>query len=135
MLVTASAISLNVPDERASADFLVRHFGFEEEMAADGFVSLRRPDVGYNVVFLRTGLATFKPERRRGVDAGGVRLVFVVDDSEAESERLIGEGLAFETPLETEPWGERYLQVSDPNGLVVQLVQWVAPPPKGVTAG
>ena len=134
MLVTASAISLNVPDERASADFLVRHFGFEEEMAADGFVSLRRPDVGYNVVFLRTGLATFKPERLRGVDAGGLLLVFVVDDIEAESERLIGEGLAFETPLETEPWGERYLQVSDPNGLVVQLVQWVASPPEGVTA-
>ena len=131
MHVTASAISLNVPDERASAEFLARHFGFVEEMAADGFVSLRRPDVGYNVVFLRTGLGTFKPERLRKVDAGGLLLVFVVDGIEEEAERLAGEGLEFEAPLETEPWGERYLQVADPNGVVIQLVEWVSPPASG----
>ena len=28
MKVTSSAVSLNVTDERASAEFLVRHFGF-----------------------------------------------------------------------------------------------------------
>ena len=26
---------------------------------------------------------------------------------------------------ETEPWGERYCQFADPNGLVWQLVEWV----------
>jgi hypothetical protein len=51
MNVTSSAVSLNVSDERASADFLIRHFGFAEEMAADGFVSLTRPDVGMNVIY------------------------------------------------------------------------------------
>ena len=37
------------------------------------------------------------------------------------------------TPIETEEWGERYFQVTDPNGVVIQLVQWVdAPaPPSG----
>ena len=30
--------------------------------------------------------------------------------------------------IETEPWGERYFQVADPNGVVIQLVQWVTPP-------
>ena len=40
MKVTSSAVSLSVSDERASADFLMRHFGFDEEMASDGFVSL-----------------------------------------------------------------------------------------------
>ena len=29
------------------------------------------------------------------------------------------------TPIETEPWGERYFQVLDPNGVIIQLVQWV----------
>lgn len=29
------------------------------------------------------------------------------------------------TPIETEAWGERYFQVEDPNGVVIQLVQWV----------
>ena len=30
-----------------------------------------------------------------------------------------------DAPLETEPWDERYFQVSDPNGVVYQFVQWM----------
>ena len=29
---------------------------------------------------------------------------------------------------ETEAWGERYFQATDPNGVVIQLVQWVEQP-------
>jgi len=61
MHVTATAISLNVPDPRASADFLSRHVGYTTEMEADGFVSMAHPNGGPNVIYLRTGLASFKP--------------------------------------------------------------------------
>ncbi|MGF6940862.1 putative glyoxalase superfamily protein PhnB [Streptomyces auratus] len=27
-------------------------------------------------------------------------------------------------PLREEPWGERLFQVTDPNGIVLQLVEW-----------
>ena len=135
MNVTSSAVSLNVTDERASAAFLVRHFGFTEEMASDGFVSLTRPDVGMNVIYLRTGLRTFKPEHLRGRHADGVLLVFVVHDVDAEYARLEAEGVDFTTPIETEPWGERYFQVADPNGIVIQLVTWVGRPPQGLGHG
>jgi predicted enzyme related to lactoylglutathione lyase len=123
--ITASAISLNVDDVTASATFATRHFGFAEEMAADGFVSLSRPDAGFNLIFLRTGLATFKPERLRGRRADGLLVVFVVSDVDAEYARLQREGVPITTPIETEPWGERYFQVTDPNGVTFQLVQWV----------
>ena len=76
MKITASAISLNVDDVAGSAAFAKDHFGFREEMAAEGFVSLSREDAGFN--------------------------------------------------LETEPWGERFFQVTDPSGIVIQLVQWMA---------
>ena len=56
MNVTASAISLNVADPEASSAFLQEHFGFGVEMDADGFVSVSRADVGFNLIFLRTGL-------------------------------------------------------------------------------
>lgn len=125
MRITSSAVSLNVADERASAQFLRDHFGFAEEMSADGFMSLTRPDAGFNVIFLRTGLATFKPADRAGHAGEGLLLVFVVDDIDAEYARLTDAGLEFTTPIETEPWGERYFQVSDPNGIVIQLVQWM----------
>ena len=126
MQITASAISLNVDDPAASAAFVTRHLGFEEEMSADGFVSLSRPDAGFNLIYLRTGLETFKPAALAGRRADGLLVVLVVDDVDAEYERLIGEGVEITTPIETEPWGERYFQVTDPSGVVLQLVGWVA---------
>ena len=128
MKITASAISLNVDDVDASAAFLKDHFGFREDMASDGFVSLSREDAGFNVIFLRTGLVTFKPERLRERRADGLLVVFVVDDVDGEYARLREEGVAITTPIETEPWGERFFQVTDPNGVTIQLVQWVVPP-------
>ena len=126
MQIQQSAVSLNVRDVEASSTFLKQHFGFSEEMAADGFVSLRRPDAGFNVIFLRTGLSTFKPPHMRGHAADGLLVVFVVTDVDSEYARLQGEGVAILTPIETEAWGERYFQVADPNGVVIQLVQWIA---------
>ncbi|MEU7630483.1 VOC family protein [Nocardia sp. NPDC049220] len=125
MNITASAISLNVPDPRASAKFLMDHLGFEEKMSADGFVSLDRSDAGLNVIYLRTGLTTFKPKSAAGSAGEGILVVFVVDDIDAEYTRLSDEGVQIVTPIETEEWGERYFQMSDPNGIVIQLVQWV----------
>ena len=115
MNITASAISLNVADPEASAAFVKDHFGFAEEMAADGFVSLSRPDAGFNLIYLRTGLETFKPAALAGHDADGLLVVFVVDDIDAEYERLRAEGVEITTPIETEEWGERYFQVTDPE--------------------
>jgi catechol 2,3-dioxygenase-like lactoylglutathione lyase family enzyme len=129
--ITRTALSLNVPDPAASAAFAARHLGFREEMAADGFVSLSRTDAGFNLIFLRVGLATFRPERLRERSADGLLVVFVVDDVDSEHDRLIGEGVPITTPLETEPWGERYFQVTDPNGVVYQFVTWVAQPETG----
>lgn len=125
MQITASAISLNVKDPVASAEFLKTNFGFEEEMAADGFVSLSRPDAGFNVIYLRAGLPTFKPAALAGHEADGLLVVFVVSDIDAEYERLAKAGMEFTTPIETEEWGERFFQVTDPNGVVIQLVQWM----------
>jgi len=126
MRITASAISLNVDDVTASAEFAKRHFGFTEDMAADGFVSLSRPDAGFNLIYLRTGLETFKPDSMRGHRADGLLVAFVVDDIDGEYERVRAEGVPITTPIQTEPWGERFFQVTDPNGVVIQLVQWLS---------
>jgi uncharacterized glyoxalase superfamily protein PhnB len=126
--ITASAISLNVDDVEASARFVKDHLGFAEAMADDGFVSLSRADIGFNLIYLRTGLASFKPERLRGHRADGLLVVFVVEEIDREYARLQAEGAPIVAPIETEPWGERYFQVADPNGVIYQLVQWVAAP-------
>lgn len=125
MNITASAISLNVPEPQASAKFLIDHLGFVEKMSADGFISLDRPDAGLNVIYLRTGLKSFKPESAAGSAGEGLLVVFVVEDIDDQYARLQGEGVPIVTPIETEEWGERYFQMRDPNGIIVQLVQWV----------
>jgi uncharacterized glyoxalase superfamily protein PhnB len=125
MQITASAVSLNVDDVPASSTFLIDHFGFHQEMAADGFASLTRDDAGVSVVFLRRGLPTLPADQRED-HAGGLILAFVVEDLEGELARLQREGVAITMPLNSEEWGERAFQVRDPNGVIVQLVDWNA---------
>ncbi|UAK39214.1 VOC family protein [Gordonia bronchialis] len=125
MQINQTAVSLNVDDVAASADFARTHFGFTEQMAAEGFVSLAHPSAGVNVIFLATGLPTFKPAQIAGSAGQGLLLVFVVDDVDAEYGRLRDGGAQVVTPPETEPWGERFCQFADPNGLIWQIVQWV----------
>lgn len=124
-MFTGFAISLNVPDPEASAGFLVDHFGYGIDMKEDGFVSLSHPDGGSNLIFLRVGLPTFKPAEVADRARDGLLLAMVTDELDAFHARLVARDVDVITPPETEPWGERYSQYRDPNGLVVQLVQWV----------
>jgi uncharacterized glyoxalase superfamily protein PhnB len=123
--ITGSAVCLNVADVPASAAFLASHFGFRQEMAADGFASLARDDTGMHVAFLRRGLALL-PDNQRDTHAAGLILAFVVDDLEGELARLRAEGVEITMPLREEPWGERAFQVTDPNGVIVELLDWNA---------
>ena len=40
----------------------------------------------------------------------------------------MAEGAPVAVPIETEPWGERFFSVFDPNGVTIQLVQWLETP-------
>ncbi|MFJ8433606.1 VOC family protein [Kitasatospora sp. NPDC094019] len=123
MQITSSAVSLTVEDVEASASFLREHFGFAEQMAADGFASLGHGSAGVNVVFLRRGTEVL-PEGFRDQVAAGLILAFVVGDVAAEEARLRAAGVEITMALREEPWGEKLFQVTDPNGVVVQLVEW-----------
>ncbi|QMU98807.1 glyoxalase [Microbacterium esteraromaticum] len=125
MNITRTAISLNVADIAASASFAITQFGYQEEMAADGFISLTHPSIGGNLIFLETGLSTFRPAEIAGPAGQGLLLVFVVDDLDEQFARIAASGARVVTEPETEPWGERYCQFADPNGIIWQLVQWV----------
>lgn len=123
MQVTASTVSLNVDDVAASSRFLISHFGYRERLTADGFASLHRDDAAMDVVLLRRGIEVLPPGFR-DQHAAGVILAFTVSDLETEEERLRAEGVEITMPLREEPWGERLFEVTDPNGVIVQLVEW-----------
>ncbi len=126
MNVSTYTISLNVADVAASADFVCRHLGFDMLMQVDDAVSVQRPNSDFSIAYLTTGLPSFKPAAQAR-DAAGLLVAFTVDDIDAHYQRMIDAGVAITTPIETEPWQERYFQITDPNGIVYQLVQWMTP--------
>ncbi|HEY4452825.1 MAG TPA: VOC family protein [Pseudonocardiaceae bacterium] len=123
MQVTQSSVALTVADVDASVEFFTRHFGYRRQIGVDGFAFLDRDDA-LGIALMRTGYEVL-PEGVRDRHAAGVIVVFVVDDLEGELARLEREGVTITLPLRTEDWGERLFQVEDPNGVTVELVDWV----------
>jgi catechol 2,3-dioxygenase-like lactoylglutathione lyase family enzyme len=122
--ISNSAVSLTVDDVPASSKFLVTHFGFHQRMAADGFASLGRDDGAVDVIFLRRGIEVL-PDWLRDRHTDGTIVAFVVDDLVGAERRLRDEGVEITLPIREEPWGERLFMVTDPNGVVYELVEWV----------
>ncbi|WP_408994713.1 VOC family protein [Streptomyces sp. 1268] len=126
MQITASTASLTVDDVAASQWFFTTHLGYTEQAAAEGFASLTRDDAAMDIVLLARGTEVL-PADQRDQRASGLILAFTTTGLEAEEKRLRSEGVEITMPLREEPWGERLFQVTDPNGVIVQFVEWVTP--------
>ncbi|MFH8760316.1 VOC family protein [Streptomyces atroolivaceus] len=127
MQITASTVSLTVDDVAASQTFFTTHLGYTEQAAADGFASLARPDAAADIVLLARGIEILPPEQRDQRACGLILAFTLTSGIEDEEKRLRAEGVDITMPLREEPWGERLFQVTDPNGVIVQFVEWVTP--------
>jgi len=134
MNITASAVLLTVGDPAASSRFFTSHLGFREVLAAEGIIHLSRDDAASDlVVLVGDPELVHDPElpsrQQQSAAAAQAEVVvsFTVTDLAAEHERLRREGARIVLPLRQEPWGERVLRLADPNGVVIQLVEWVPP--------
>ena len=126
MKITASALSLNVADVRAPGGVRLAALRLRRGDARRGRVRLALP-AGRRLQPDLPAHRAAQLQARAPAGAGrhGLLVAFVVEDVDGEYARLRAAGVAITTPIETEPWGERYFQVTDPNGVVYQLVQWV----------
>ncbi|MFG1752144.1 VOC family protein [Streptosporangium sandarakinum] len=125
MQFIASTVSLTVDDVAASQAFFTTHLGYTVQRSADGFASLSRDDAT-EIVLLARGIEVLPPEQR-DQRASGLILAFTLAGGLAEQEkRLRDAGVQITMPLRQEPWGEALFQVTDPNGVIVQFVEWVA---------
>lgn len=123
MRINASTISLTVADVASSATFFRTHLGYRQTLAAEGFASLARDDAAVDIVLLQQGSEVL-PEETRDLLASGLILAYTVTDLEAELRRLEGQGVPITLPLQEEEWGERLFHITDPNGVVVEFVEW-----------
>ncbi|MBA8957766.1 catechol 2,3-dioxygenase-like lactoylglutathione lyase family enzyme [Actinomadura namibiensis] len=115
---------MTVDDPAASSRFFTSHLGFRETLAGDGFITLGRDDAAVDLI-----LTERDPERwQPGRGLADAIVVFTVTGLAAEHERLRRAGAAITVPLRREPWGELMMRLSDPNGVTIQLTEWIPPP-------
>ncbi|MGW1280453.1 VOC family protein [Streptomyces tsukubensis] len=125
MNITGSTVVLDVVDPSASSRFFTIHLGYREVLAGEDFVALARDDRAPDVLLRQRDLE-LPPGRR----SAGALVSFAVTGIVAEDERLRGENANITVPLHREPWGAWQLELTGPDGFVVQLVEWT--PPAGV---
>ena len=116
MIVVASAVSLTVPDVGSSSRFFTGALGFREELVLDGLIQLRRDDAAMDIELHAGAIA-----------ATNVTVSLTVTDLLTEYDRLRRVAPAPGPVLRYEPWGERSVWLTEPNGIAVRLIEWMPP--------
>ena len=109
-----------------SRDFYTSHFDFEVVFEADWYVSLRsRSNPAYELALLDYHHSSL-PEAYRQPARGVLINVEVTDVDEIYSQ-LTENGLPMILELKSEDWGQRHFITRDPNDILIDVIQNIAP--------
>ena len=110
-----------------TARYYEQHFRFTRLFDSNWYVHLQSlEDASVNLAILDGDHATI-PEAARGGRAAGVLLNFEVEDASAEYQRVLDQGLDVQLALRDEAFGQRHFIVRDPNGVLIDVIQPIAP--------
>jgi catechol 2,3-dioxygenase-like lactoylglutathione lyase family enzyme len=112
-----------VDDVAAAVDFYTRHFGFTPQInAAPAFADVTRGNIRLLLSGPKSSAGRPMADGERPGPGGWNRIHFIVEDIEAEIDRLKGEGVSFRNDVVTGPGGSQVL-VQDPAGNLVELFE------------
>jgi catechol 2,3-dioxygenase-like lactoylglutathione lyase family enzyme len=112
-----------VDDVDAAVDFYTRHFGFTLiSSAAPAFADVRRGALRLLLSGPASSAGRPMPDGRVPGPGGWNRIHFLVDDIDAEVERLRSEGVGFRNEIIKGPGGRQVL-LDDPSGNPIELFQ------------
>jgi catechol 2,3-dioxygenase-like lactoylglutathione lyase family enzyme len=112
-----------VDDVDASVDFYTSHFGFTlRSSAAPAFADVVRGNLRLLLSGPSSSAGRPMPDGRQPSPGGWNRIHLLVDDIEAEVERLRAAGLTFRNDIVTGPGGSQIL-LDDPSGNPIELFQ------------
>ncbi len=107
-------------------DFYTRCFGFDVAFEADWYIHLTAEN-GMQLGFLLPGHPSQPEFLHKSYPGEGVIYTFEVEDVEREFEKLNNGNVPILFPVRTEDWGQKHFMIRDPAGMVVDVVQAVAP--------
>ena len=115
-------VILYVRDLEASVAFYRDLVGLSFKLHDAGYAEFVSGETKFGLLERARASDLIRREPTEGGPAGEV--LFLVDDVDAEAERLRGLGVEFLSGPVDRPWGHRTLHLLDPDGFVVEL----APP-------
>jgi catechol 2,3-dioxygenase-like lactoylglutathione lyase family enzyme len=112
-----------VDDVEKAVDFYTTHFGFTPNLnAAPAFADVIRGNLRVLLSGPASSAGRPMPDGRVPEPGGWHRLHFIVDDIDAEVERLRGAGITFRNDIVSGPGG-RQIVLDDPAGNPIELFQ------------
>ena len=112
-----------VDDVDQAIDFYTQYFGFEPgHNASPAFAEVSRGNLRLLLAGPKSSAGRPMPDGRKPEPGGWNRIHFIVDDIDAEVERLRAAGLGFRNDIVTGPGGKQIL-VDDPSGNPIELFQ------------
>ena len=118
-----TSVRYMVDDVDSSINFYTDHLGFTLRMsAAPAFADVVRGNLRLLLSGPKSSAGRPMPDGAQPGPGGWNRIHLIVDDIEAEVERLRAEGHTFRNDIVTGPGGQQIL-LEDPSGNVVELFQ------------
>jgi catechol 2,3-dioxygenase-like lactoylglutathione lyase family enzyme len=112
-----------VDDVDQAMDFYTKHFGFERgHNASPAFADVNKGNLRLLLAGPESSAGRPMPDGRKPKPGGWNRIHFVVDDIDAEVERLRAAGLSFRNDIVSGPGGRQIL-VDDPSGNPIEIFQ------------
>lgn len=123
MAVSTVNVRYLVDDVEAALAFYTKHFGFEVlNDYSPAFADVQRGNLRLLLSGPTSSAAKPMPDGRQPAPGGWNRIHLIVDDIEAEVERLRAAGLTFRNDILKGPGGLQIL-VDDPAGNCIELFQ------------
>jgi catechol 2,3-dioxygenase-like lactoylglutathione lyase family enzyme len=114
-------------DVAGSKDFYTKHFPFEITFDGGWYVSLKaRQEFPFELALLEPNHSSIPSNFRRELN-GGLILNFEVENADQEYARLKAMGLPIHLEIRSEDFGQRHFITSDPNGVLIDMIQVIPP--------